>query len=262
MARWQKIVLATLAALPLQAFASTYTCVSFEYPPLIRANGDGSPMGLAVDIVDHVFRRLGHTLRVRLYPWARSLAMAKQGEADCIFTLYRTPEREQFLDYSNESLVLQVIYLYARKDSPVFFNGDFSALSGFNVGTAHKVNYGPKFEQARPYLSIDEAPTIEQNFRKLALGRVDIVPSNLYTASSTLTLPSLRERADRIVRLPTPVEAVSSHIAFPKSKNLEALRDSFDAEMRKFAASPEYRRVLSRYHADSAAEPQRVTQAR
>jgi polar amino acid transport system substrate-binding protein len=262
MKAWHHLALLSLAALPFSAHGETYTCVSFEYPPLIYKGADGHTEGLAVDIVSHVLRKLGHAVHIELYPWGRALALAKQGETDCIFTLYHSPERELFLDYSNEAIVPQIIYLYARKGVTVSFDGDLSSIKGFHVGTAHKVNYGPKFEEARPRLVIDEAATIEQNFRKLAMGRVDLVPSNLYTALSTLTSPSLRKYADHIVRLPTPLETVLSHIAFPKARKHMALRDSFDAEFRKFVASGEYRRLLAQYGLDHIQEVTRLTQAR
>lgn len=262
MERLHSLALFALSTLPFSVLADTYTCVSFEYPPLIHSGSDGRPTGLAVEIATRVFQQMGHTLKIELYPWGRSLAMVKRGDADCIFTLYRSPEREQFLDYSKESIVTQTIYLYARKGSPVSFNGDFSVLKGLQVGTAHKVNYGPKFEDARPRLAIDEAPTIEQNFRKLAMGRVDVVPSHFHTAASTLELPSLKPYADQIVRIATPVENVPSHVAFSKAKNLVALRDGFDAELRKMLASSDHRRLLDRYKIDVAPDPDKLAHAR
>jgi len=243
-----------LFALPFQVHAETYTCVSFEYPPLISTGTSGLAEGMAADVVSHVFRRMGHEVRIILYPWGRALALAKQGEVDCIFTLYRSPDREQFLDYGQEAIIPQVVYLYARKGVTLSFDGDLASLKGFHVGTAHKVNYGPRFEEFRPRLVIDEASTIEQNFRKLAMGRVDVVPSNLSTATATLALPSIKPYADRIVRLPVPVETVLSYIAFPKAKKLSTLRDNFDAELREFTGSSEYRRLLEHYKPESTPE--------
>ena len=241
------LALLALASCSLCAYAEQFTCVSFEYPPLIHRGMDGRPEGLAVDIVGAVFKQMGHSMTVELYPWGRSLASIQAGEKDCIFTLYRSAEREQFLDYSTESIVPQIVYFYAKKGSSASFNGDLGALNGLRIGTAYKVNYGPKFEEMRARLNIDEAPTIEQNFKKLAIGRVDLVPSNLYTATSTMEQPGMKELADNIVKLPVPIENVPSYIGFAKSRKLAALRNSFDIEFRKFVASGEYKRLLDKY---------------
>lgn len=257
-----RAALLAMAIVPLAAHSESYTCVSFEYPPLIQKGADGKSEGLAVDIVTSVFKQMGHTVKVELYPWGRSLSMAKYGETDCIFTLYRSAEREESLDFSHESLIPQIIYFYAKKGSPHTFSGDIDALKGLRIGTAHKINYGPRFEEARPKLTIDEAPTIEQNFKKLAIGRIDLIPSNLYTASSTLEQPGLKEYAGQIVKLPTPVESVASHIAFPKMRKLTALRDRFDAELKKFVASGEYKRLLEKYRIERTPELARFLQSK
>jgi polar amino acid transport system substrate-binding protein len=244
MKRLNSLALAAAVLASPCAHGAAFTCVSFDYPPLIYKGSDGQPAGLAFEIVSRAFRQLGHSLNVELYPWSRAQAMMQAGEADCIFTIYRTPERERFLDYGNESLVSQVIYFYARKGREIRFDGDFDPVKGFRIGTAYKVNYGPKFEQARSSLDIDEAPTIERNFKKLALGRIDLVPSYALTASFTLASSALQSYADKIVRLPIPVDSVPSYIAFSKLRNLTGLRDGIDAEFRKIAASGEYRQLL------------------
>ncbi len=242
-----RLVLLALCASSLCAHGEQYACVSLEYPPLIHKLADGRTEGLAVDIIGAVFKQMGHSINVEIYPWSRSLASIQAGEKDCIFTIYRSPEREQFLDFSNESIVPQIVYFYAKKGSSVSFNGDLEALGGLRIGTAYKVNYGPKFEEMRSRLNIDEAPTIEQNFKKLAIGRVDLIPSNLYTATSTMQRPGVKELADSIVKLPVPIENVPSYIGFSKLKKLAALRNNFDIEFRKFVASGEYKRLLDKY---------------
>jgi polar amino acid transport system substrate-binding protein len=87
------------------------------------------------------------------------------------------------------------------------------------------------------------------------------VPSNLITASSTLALASMKDHADRIVRLPVPVESVMSYIAFSKGRKLTTLRDRFDVELRKFVLSDDYHHLLQRYHIDIPPERERMAQS-
>ncbi|HYD82327.1 MAG TPA: transporter substrate-binding domain-containing protein [Paucimonas sp.] len=250
----RRLLLFAAMLIPAWAYGASYTCVSLEYPPLIRTGDDGKPEGLAVELVSRVFRQLGHTLKVEIYPWARSLELVRTGQADCVFTAYRSPDREQFLDFSNEPIVPQIVYLYARKDSKIAFDGNLDSLKGLRVGTAHKVLYGARFEEARSRLDIYEAPTIELIFQKLAHGRVDVVPSNVYTATATLAALGLRDSSGPVVKLPTPVEIVPSFIGFSKQRKLTALRDGFDAEFRKMLASGECRQLFEKYRIESTAE--------
>lgn len=244
-----------LAALPFGAHCESFNCVSFDYPPLVRIVEGRKPEGFAVDIVERIFQRMGHSVTVHVYPWARSLELARLGRADCIFTILWSKERAEFLDYSNQSIVPQVVYFYARKGAEFSFNGDLSSLKDLRIGTASKINYGPRFEQARPLLKLDEAPTIELNFKKLAAGRVDLVPSNWYTATSTLALPSLQRYAHAIIRLPMPIESMPTFVAFPKSPKSIGLRDHFDTELKKFLASAEYAQLVSAYKLEMPPAP-------
>lgn len=249
------IAFLTLLLHQQQATAESYQCVSFEYPPLIsQLPGNAEPSGFAVELVQHIFQQLGAEVTVTLYPWERAMAKARLGEADCIFTVYHSAEREQFLDYSHELVIAQTIHFYARKNSSLSFNGDLGRLKGYRIGVVRQINYGPKFEQARSGMAIDEAANVEQNFRKLAAGRVDLVPSNAATAAATLSLLAFREDAAMIVRLSPPIEVVPSFIGFSKRRQLGPLRDRFDAALKKYAATAEYRHLLEKYQLEGGAE--------
>lgn len=244
-----------------RAWAATYHCVSFEYPPLIsQAPGSAAPSGFAVELVERMFRQLGASVTVQLYPWERAMAKVRMGEADCIFTIYRYPDRELFLDYSEQLVAAQIIYFYARKDAAIAFNGNLDRLQGLRVGVVRQINYGPRFERARPKLAIDTAADIAMNFRKLAAGRVDLVPSNLATAQATLALPAMREEAAAVAQLSPPVDIVPSFIAFSKRRHLATVRDQFDAALKKFKASPEYRHLLEKYGLESSLDLEKALQ--
>lgn len=234
-------------ALAASARADDYHCVSLQYPPLIYQAASGKVEGLALELVSATFRQMGHHLSVEIYPWARSLAMMQNGERDCIFTIFRSPERDAFLDFNQQSIIPQVVYLYARKGHEPVYAGDPAALAHLHIGTVNKVNYGPKFEQARSSLKLEEVGSLEQNFKKLALGRLDLVPSNLYTASFTLSQPDANSYAGQLVKLDVPLEMVPSYIGFARERNLQTLILRFDLEFRKVQRSGLYRKLLEKY---------------
>lgn len=236
------------AVLPRGAAADALRCVSLDYPPLIQKDADGRVHGLAVDIVSQVLLRMGHTLSVEVLPWGRSLALVKLGQRDCIFTIFESPERAAFLDFSRQSLLPQIIYFYARSGAAPAFDGTLAALKGRAVGTVLKMHYGARFEAARADLEIREVSTLEQNFRKLALGRIDLTLSNLYTASYTLANVSPPAIAAHIIQLPQAIDSVPSYIAFPKAGRHTPLRARFDLELKAFIAEGAYRRLLERHH--------------
>lgn len=243
------LVLATLAGMltSVSTHADTFKCVALHYPPLVYLDKQGQPTGMAYQIIERAFQRLGHSVTVDILPWARAQHMMRKGQADCILTIFRNAEREEFLDFSKEVLVFQPIHLYARHDRPIQFAGDLAALKDLLIGTALKVDYGSKFGEMRPHLQIVEAPTIELNFKQLAAKRIDLVISPTYMARDTLATEALRAEAQLITRLPIPVDYVESHVAFAKSRNLSPLRDAIDKQLRTMAASGDTQQFIDQY---------------
>lgn len=229
----------------LPAAAESYHFVTFQFPPLEYAVDDMTPEGIAVDIVRAVMSELGYEVTISIYPWTRALHMAQTGAADAIFTAYRNPERERYLDFSKEVLFPQVVYFYKRRGDSITFAGDIQSMAGLRIGVVSTISYGRIFDQARPALSLDKARTLENTFEKLLRQRVDVVPSNIYVADYTLKKLGL---TDRIVRLPHAIERVPSYIAFSKKRHLTALRDQFDAQLAAMKQRSAYDRIVSRYN--------------
>jgi polar amino acid transport system substrate-binding protein len=224
--------------------AENYRFVTFHFPPLEYTTDGEHAEGVAVDIVREAMRALGHDVTITVYPWTRALRMATEGTADAIFTAYRNPERERYLDFSNEVLFPQVVYFYARRDAAIEFHGELESLTGHRIGVVSTISYGQRFDQAKPALMIDKARELEHNFKKLLLDRIDLVPSNIYVAEYTL---AQLEWGDQITRLPHPVERLPSYIAFSKKRGLETLRDQFDTQLAKMKANGAYEAILQQY---------------
>jgi polar amino acid transport system substrate-binding protein len=227
--------------------AEHYRFVTLEFPPLEYAGEDGTPQGIAVDIVTKIMNKLGHTVDVKLYPWARGLDMVKEGDADAIFTAYKNPERELFLDYSQQVLIPQIVCFYVKKGNPITFDGDLNTVKDKRIGIVSTISYGQKFDQFKPQLQLDRVEELEQNFKKLEAGRIDLVISNAYVAESTL---GKLQSTDSFTRLPQEVERVPSYIGFSKKRGLAALRDQFDQELIKLKESGEYTEIMKKYGVD------------
>lgn len=103
-----------------------------ETPPSAGVNA-GGPL---VEVVETLCARLQQPCTITLYPWRRALQMAEQGQADGIFTLVRSPQREHIFHISR-MLVTTRYSVFARTDSSFVFNRP-EDLSGRLIGV-----YGP-----------------------------------------------------------------------------------------------------------------------
>lgn len=223
--------------------AQEFYFVTLEYPPLEYKDKTGSAKGVAVEIVTRIMSELGHTVSIEVLPWERALMMVKYGRADAIFTIFKSSERELFLDYSEEILIPQMVALYALKDSPINFDGTFENLKQFKIGVVSTISYGRKFDRSRSVLKVERTSALEQNFRKLMLGRIDLVISNVYSAEIVINNLNL---ADKVKRLYPSVESVPSYIAFSKVKKLGSLREAFDLKLFELKKNGKYIYMLNK----------------
>lgn len=229
------------------AGAEQYYFVTFDFPPYEYATADLKAEGGIVEVVKKVMHNLGHQVSIQPFPWTRALKMVRNGEAHAIFTAYKSPEREVFLDYSREVLFPQSVYFFKKRTGKASFDGDFSALSSKRIGVVSTISYGQVFEIHKPVLQLDRASNAEQSFNKLMKNRVDLVVSDLHVAEYTLAQLGITEE---VVRLPAKLESVPSYIAFSKKLNLTSLRGEFDNELARLKLTGEYDEILKKHAID------------
>ena len=246
----KKLLTVLFVLLSLMIFGNTNSTalelVTLQYPPYEYLQ-NGEVKGVAVDIVREVFKRIKRPITITLYSWDQSLAMIQKGEADAIFTIFKTPEREAYADYSHEVLMTQVVSLFIKSDSNIVFDGDVSKLRNCTFGVVHKISYGSIFDQAVKngvIRNIETSETGEENMKKLLQGHVDILVSNRYGA---LDIVKKMNNVDQVKELKPAIQSVPSYIAFSKKRGLTSLRDEYDMILRKIKDDGIYERIISSY---------------
>lgn len=226
--------------------AETLKLVTLDYPPYEFKRGD-RVLGIAVEMVREGFHRLGHEVEIAVYPWPRALEAVKEGEADAVFTAFRTEERFDYLDYCAEVLIQQTTSLFVRAGSDIQFNGDLSTLGDYRIGVVRGVSYGSIFDtavQSGVLTLLDESVTGQQNMSKLLVGRFDILVSNRYGAWDILK----KMRKQEMVRELKPViQHVPSYLAFSKARQHTGLRDRFDAVLREMKEDGSWQGIIDAY---------------
>jgi len=208
---------------------------------------DGEPAGILVDVVTEVFRRTGRSVDIKIMPWARCLSEARTGTVDGVFPIYRVPEREQFLTYSNEVLLPQLVVFFSRQDATTAFSGELSELRDVNIGIVRYTSYGKKFDQAvkdGTLHNIDLAHNIEANLDKLMHGRVALIANYRYgVLEAAEHLGLLAE----IKEISPPIESVPSYLAFTKQRDFAKPLDDFQTALASMKQDGTYDRIIGRY---------------
>ena len=207
---------------------------------------DGKPAGILVDVVTEAFRRTGRSVDIKIMPWARCLSDAQTGAVDGVFPIYRLPVREQFLNYSSEVLLSQLVVFFGRHDTTAAFSGDLSELRDVNIGIVRDTSYGKKFDEAAKdgtLQRIDLAHNIELNLKKLMHGRVDLIANYRYgVLEAAEHLGLLAE----IKEISPPIESVPSYLAFTKQRDFTEPLEDFQAALASMKQDGTYDRIIGR----------------
>ena len=237
------VLLACMAGVSTNASARLLL-VTLDYPPYEYVE-QGEVKGLAVNVVRELFRRLDEEIEIQSLPWARSLKMVELGNADAIFTAYRTPEREAYLNYTDEVLMPQEVSLFVLKSSSLKKYENLAALTDYQFAARFGVSYGAAFDQAVTDGVIGNIHRVSDGdtvIRLLLNERADIVIFNRlggYYRFRNLGV------ANQVRELEPPLQSVPSYIAFSKKRRLAGLRDRVDAMLKVMKQDGSYQTLTS-----------------
>lgn len=101
------------------------------YPPFAFIDADGRPRGITVDLWNLWSKKTGIAVEFRLAEWETALAAVRDGQADVVGALFRTPQREEQFDFTSPNHNI-VTSLFFHQDIQGIRNPD--DLIGFVVG--------------------------------------------------------------------------------------------------------------------------------
>ncbi|WP_417566519.1 substrate-binding periplasmic protein [Marinobacter sp.] len=160
-----------------------------HWPPYSYGDDEALAIGgYAVDFMNELSGRIARPVELRILPWLRCLKMAEDGDVDGIMLLTENEERKQFLLMSRP-IISDANLLWYRSDSPhARPRSTFADLQGLRIGVVTGFNYGEPFNAAvvQLNLTVDEAPSILSNFRRLDRDWIDVFLVNRMAADYAL----------------------------------------------------------------------------
>jgi polar amino acid transport system substrate-binding protein len=191
-----------------------------HYPPYDWSVDNKVFEGASVELLSLILPP-GVTAKPVVYPWKRSLMLAREGEIDLLVSLRITPERSEYLEFSSHRAFSNPIVVFVRKDHAFPFRSR-EDLRGRKGGVSLGDTFGGGFDEYWPKaLTIEVAPTMLENFRKLQAGRIDYFVSGYFLGRAYLEKYGLE---NEIMALKPPLTEMDIHIGFSrKSKFLSLL---------------------------------------
>ncbi|WP_299878123.1 ABC transporter substrate-binding protein [uncultured Cocleimonas sp.] len=121
-----------------------FIIVGDSYPPYSYLE-DGEYKGTDVDIIKAAFNKLDIKPVFRFRPWARAMAEVRSGESDAIYSLFKTSEREEFLDYPSIPLNYEKNILVVNGESDKTAKS-IEDIKGWRIGVVTENSYGKAFD--------------------------------------------------------------------------------------------------------------------
>lgn len=183
----------------------TILVVTEEWEPYNYSVGD-SVGGLSTDVVRATFRRAGLHPQIRVYPWARAYDMALKDSSLCIYSIYRSKQRDSLFHWIGPINPPADYYLYKLASRTDIVIKNLSEAKRYKVGVmrtdaSHNILKEAGFEDGK---HLDLVSSEELNIKKLLAGRVDLIPG------AKLSL------AARMKKQGTPFERVEKALLFFK----------------------------------------------
>ena len=215
---------------------------------------DGKPSGILVDVVTEAFKRTDHQFEIQLMPWARCLAETRSGRVDGIFSVFKLPERNEFLTYASVPVITQVLAFFVPADSDVKFGGDIGKLGGFRIGTIRGTSYGIKVDSALKtgvWSTVVETNSIDSLVGMLVLKRIDLAVGYRH-----VVLEAARKRGDldKLKELHPAIDEIQSYLAFSKQRDYSKVIADFDRALTSMKNDHSFEAIYEKYLGPAGSE--------
>jgi len=208
---------------------------------------NGKPAGILVDVVTEAFRRAGYPITIRLMPWARCLAEVRKGTVDGIFSVFKLPEREVFLTYTDIPIIIQVESFFVTADSDITFEGDFSKLKDTKIGIILGTSYGPNIDgliRDGTWKDVTKTNHVDSLVAMLIRKRFDVAVGYRYVVLDAAKKMGV---LDQIKELTPGADSIPSYLAFTKKRDYTKIISDFNWALTSMKEDGTFAAIYDKY---------------
>ncbi len=155
-----------------QSIFSAELTILTENLPNLNYVEDGKLVGLSVDIVKEIQKRVGSHEEIEVFPWARAYSMALEEENIVLFSTTYTKERKDLFKWICP-LVTKRDILVAKKSSGIVINSLEDAKKVKRIGTIRD-DSKERLLKSQGFTNLEPVSDEQNNAKKLILGRIDL----------------------------------------------------------------------------------------
>ena len=152
------------------AYGQSIQIVTEEFPPY-NFKKNGNITGVSTEVVRAALQKANITFKINMYPWKRAYNMALKKENILIYTISRTPAREDLFKWVGE-IAPTGSCLFALTTSDIQIN-TLDDAKKYTIGTVRE-DVRDQFFKGKGFKNIRSGNSYEQNFTKLLKKRIDL----------------------------------------------------------------------------------------
>ncbi|MCP3875893.1 MAG: amino acid ABC transporter substrate-binding protein [Desulfobacteraceae bacterium] len=222
-----------------------------NFPPFSFLE-NGEPVGIDIDIIQELGKRLGIEMKVRLFPWKRLIMMTKNGICDGSMSLFRTPERELFALYT-APVHYSTFVIFVKKGNEFNFS-KLSDLYGKSLSKQSGFSISREFDKAEKDKKIRVSDvfyiedSMKRTIREMHDGFVANKDVTLYLLKTDQTVKDYRNQFS-ILKKPIKSKR-SAYFVLSKGsklKNKIQLQKDITKTLRSMEMDGTYQRIANKY---------------
>lgn len=205
----------------LQAHPTVPLCVDPDWWPFEQIDESGRHTGMAADLIALVSQRTG--INLQLHPtrtWEESLSASQAGDCLALSFLNSTPERDQWLIFT-EPLLVDPNVIITREEHP--FVSDVGALQGKTIALPRGTAMLERIARDFPNLTI--VPTESE---REALGLVEARKVDMSLRSLIVAAATIKHEGWFNLKISGQIPGYDNHLRMGVLKSETTLRDILD----------------------------------
>jgi polar amino acid transport system substrate-binding protein len=151
------------------------------FPGLVEEIERGRICGLGHYLTKQATESIGYRYKVELLPLPRALKAIEANTRDGIIGIYKTEEREKFIQYTSQPFYTDTIRVFTLPNPGISWNGSIDSLKSMRIGVMQGWYYSDRFkklERDDPRFRFEWIPLRESGFKMLRARRIDALISN------------------------------------------------------------------------------------
>lgn len=169
----KELFASTIFSVGLAHAGTEFSILTSEEPPT-NYTEDGKTMGMTIDILNDLKKRIQDTTVVEVQPWARAYQTSKEKPNVMIFTMAKTPERVELGYTFLGPLMFRKHLFYKLRGSSLSVSSlDDIKQKAVDVGAMRGDWRSKALEDAN--IKVDLVVTHDINIKKLAAGRIPLM---------------------------------------------------------------------------------------